>query len=104
MSATLNAQLFSDYFGDVPVVNIPGRTFPVEQYFLEDILEATDCVLEENSPYMKYRREDEDLTSLLEMCKVRSEHAMPKDSIKDENLKLEQVLARYSGISRYIYV
>lgn len=28
-SATLNAQKFSDFFGSVPVYNIPGRTFPV---------------------------------------------------------------------------
>ena len=32
MSATLNADLFSRYFGaGTPVVEIPGRTFPVEQ-------------------------------------------------------------------------
>ena len=41
MSATLNAQLFSDYFVSCPVVDIPGRTFPVEQFFLEDTIELT---------------------------------------------------------------
>jgi hypothetical protein len=29
-SATLNAQKFSDFFGNVPIYNIPGRTFPVD--------------------------------------------------------------------------
>ena len=29
-SATLNATKFSDFFGNVPIFNIPGRTFPVE--------------------------------------------------------------------------
>ncbi len=31
MSATLNAELFSNYFGGAPVIEIPGRTFPVDQ-------------------------------------------------------------------------
>ncbi|KAI0233182.1 ATP-dependent RNA helicase DHX29 [Lamellibrachia satsuma] len=30
MSATLDADKFSSYFHHCPVVNIPGRTFPVE--------------------------------------------------------------------------
>jgi hypothetical protein len=29
MSATLDATLFSNYFGGCPVIDIPGRTFPV---------------------------------------------------------------------------
>eukprot|EP01063_Lacrimia_lanifica_P021372 TRINITY_DN2868_c0_g1_i1.p1 TRINITY_DN2868_c0_g1~~TRINITY_DN2868_c0_g1_i1.p1 ORF type:complete len:1164 (+),score=463.84 TRINITY_DN2868_c0_g1_i1:59-3550(+) len=29
-SATLNAEKFSTYFGNCPILNIPGRTFPVE--------------------------------------------------------------------------
>lgn len=41
MSATLNAEGFSKYFGDCPHLNIPGFTFPVEQYFLEDVLQRT---------------------------------------------------------------
>lgn len=41
MSATLNAEMFSAYFGDAPTVHIPGFTYPVEQLFLEDALQAT---------------------------------------------------------------
>ena len=29
MSATLNAELFAQYFDDAPVISIPGRAFPV---------------------------------------------------------------------------
>ena len=32
-SATMNAQKFSEFFGAVPIFNIPGRTFPVEIMF-----------------------------------------------------------------------
>ncbi|XP_034294296.1 probable ATP-dependent RNA helicase DHX34 isoform X3 [Pantherophis guttatus] len=29
MSATINIQLFADYFGDAPVIQVPGRLFPI---------------------------------------------------------------------------
>ncbi len=38
-SATLSADIFSDYFGGVPVFRIPGRTFPVETYFSKSVQE-----------------------------------------------------------------
>ncbi|XP_028756382.1 DExH-box ATP-dependent RNA helicase DExH3-like [Neltuma alba] len=41
MSATLNAELFSNYFGDAPTFHIPGFTYPVRARFLEDVLEMT---------------------------------------------------------------
>lgn len=49
MSATLNAKLFSDYFNGAPVLEIPGRTFPVQQIFLETILDMSKFVLEPDS-------------------------------------------------------
>ncbi|ONI21430.1 hypothetical protein PRUPE_2G065300 [Prunus persica] len=41
MSATLNAELFSNYFGGAPTIHIPGFTYPVKAHFLEDVLEMT---------------------------------------------------------------
>nr|XP_043630716.1 DExH-box ATP-dependent RNA helicase DExH3 [Erigeron canadensis] len=41
MSATLNAELFSSYFGGAPMIHIPGFTYPVRSYFLENVLEMT---------------------------------------------------------------
>lgn len=41
MSATLNAELFSTYFGGAPMIHIPGFTYPVRAHFLEDVLEIT---------------------------------------------------------------
>ncbi|KAL4579620.1 hypothetical protein LXL04_015774 [Taraxacum kok-saghyz] len=41
MSATLNAELFSNYFQEAPMIHIPGFTHPVRAHFLEDILEIT---------------------------------------------------------------
>lgn len=34
MSATLNAEMFSDFFGKCPILRIPGKTFPVELNYL----------------------------------------------------------------------
>lgn len=56
MSATVNADLFSSYFNNCPVLEIPGRTFPVQQVFLEEVLENIPYCLEERSPYA--RREE----------------------------------------------
>ncbi|KAG7032056.1 DExH-box ATP-dependent RNA helicase DExH5, mitochondrial, partial [Cucurbita argyrosperma subsp. argyrosperma] len=41
MSATLDAELFSSYFGGAQIIYIPGFTHPVKTHFLEDILEMT---------------------------------------------------------------
>jgi ATP-dependent RNA helicase DHX29 len=60
MSATLEAQRFSTYLGGVPVLNIPGRTFPVETKFLEDAVELTQYRLSENEANT-VRDEDDDL-------------------------------------------
>lgn len=40
MSATIDHTLFTQYFNGCPVVHVEGRTFPVETYFLEDIVET----------------------------------------------------------------
>ncbi|KAG9148440.1 hypothetical protein Leryth_016921 [Lithospermum erythrorhizon] len=57
MSATLNAELFSSYFGAAPMIHIPGFTFPVRSYFLENILEATGYRL---TPYNQIDNYGED--------------------------------------------
>ncbi|KKK25471.1 hypothetical protein ARAM_006006 [Aspergillus rambellii] len=44
MSATLDADIFTKYFGgpqSVGLVNIPGRTFPVDDYYLDDVIRET---------------------------------------------------------------
>lgn len=48
MSATVDAQRFSSYLGGVPIMNIPGRTFPVETKYLEDAVEMTGYRLSED--------------------------------------------------------
>lgn len=41
MSATINQELFSNYFNGAPAIEIPGFTHPVKDFYLEDILDMT---------------------------------------------------------------
>lgn len=56
MSATVEAELFASYFkeklqNDISIVDIPGFTFPVQELYLEDVLELTGYKISRNSPY-----------------------------------------------------
>jgi ATP-dependent RNA helicase DHX29 len=41
MSATVDANRFSRYLNDAPIMTVPGRTFPVQTRYLEDAIELT---------------------------------------------------------------
>ncbi|RZF46510.1 hypothetical protein LSTR_LSTR009292 [Laodelphax striatellus] len=104
MSATANAKLFCDYFGgNVPIIDIPGRTFPVKSVYLEDLLECTRYVLDENSEYTRIRKGNnstlEELETELEVCDIRTAAATPNEKIRDEFLTLQQISIRYDQYS-----
>ncbi|XP_052179398.1 DExH-box ATP-dependent RNA helicase DExH7, chloroplastic isoform X2 [Diospyros lotus] len=56
MSATVDPDLFSRYFGHCPVITAQGRTHPVSTYFLEDVYENINYQLASDSP--AYLRDD----------------------------------------------
>ncbi|RUS71410.1 hypothetical protein EGW08_020831 [Elysia chlorotica] len=110
MSATLNAELFSDYFGDCPALEIPGRTYPVQEFFLEHAINFTRYQLEERSPYARSSKNqsgssgrglgldialdslDEDFAAL----KAPSEAA--GDRVLDMRLSPKQLRLRYPDV------
>ncbi|ALC48383.1 CG1582 [Drosophila busckii] len=102
MSATLNAKLFSDYFGGAPVLDIPGRTHPVQQFFLEDILEMSDFVMECDTKYCRKLRKQEQelLLRELEFADVQASGEPPGQKIKDEKLTLAETYLRYAEYSK----
>ncbi|XP_077104241.1 ATP-dependent DNA/RNA helicase DHX36 isoform X1 [Siphateles boraxobius] len=51
MSATLNAEKFSKYFNNCPMIHIPGYTYPVKEFLLEDVVELLRF-----QPKQQYRR------------------------------------------------
>lgn len=64
MSATVDAERFSNYLGGAPVLNVPGRTFPVRVQFLEDAVELTGYSIDQKGP--KLIDEDDDLEAEVE--------------------------------------
>uniref|UniRef100_A0A3Q1JIH6 Putative ATP-dependent RNA helicase DHX57 n=1 Tax=Anabas testudineus TaxID=64144 RepID=A0A3Q1JIH6_ANATE len=114
MSATLNANLFSEYFYNCPTIHIPGRTFPVDQFFLEDSIAKTGYVIEDGSPYMRSGKHNmsstsgrgnkgeprdvvddlgDDVWNFMSFCKKD----LVKDSIPDQQLSLQDLTVRYKG-------
>ncbi|KAH0838412.1 P-loop containing nucleoside triphosphate hydrolase protein [Lanmaoa asiatica] len=55
MSATVDSDKISSFFGGCPVIHVPGRTFPVDVLYLEDAIEHTGWSISEDSPYAKRR-------------------------------------------------
>ncbi|XP_070590792.1 putative ATP-dependent RNA helicase DHX57 [Erythrolamprus reginae] len=110
MSATLNADIFSQYFSSCPVVNIPGSTFPVEQFFLEDAIAMTGYILEDGSPYMRRVKATANKagrhtrTAAEEVEETLKGSGLVKitvqDSVPDQALTFQQLLIRYKGVSR----
>ncbi|KAK3674438.1 hypothetical protein LTR78_005524 [Recurvomyces mirabilis] len=49
MSATVNAQRFSNYLDGAPIIDVPGRTFPVQAKYLEDAIELTGHIPEDGT-------------------------------------------------------
>lgn len=63
MSATINTYMFQQYF-DCPVIKVPGRLYPVEMNFLEDIENLPDI-----QKYKTYKyHDDNDDESLTVDC------------------------------------
>ncbi|XP_019134505.2 putative ATP-dependent RNA helicase DHX57 [Larimichthys crocea] len=119
MSATLNANLFSEYFYNCPTVHIPGRTFPVDQFFLEDAIAKSRYVIEDGSPYMRSGKQNSSFTSgqgsrggprdvvddlgddmwnFMSFCKKD----FVKDSIPDQQLSLQELTVRYKDTKKSV--
>ncbi|KAK3549943.1 hypothetical protein QTP86_016870 [Hemibagrus guttatus] len=63
MSATIDCDKFARYFNRCPAVTIPGKTFPVEVFHLEDIVEETGYVLDQDSEYsQRFVEEEEEIS------------------------------------------
>ena len=45
-SATMNAQKFADFFGNVPTFTIPGRTFPVDVLYSKNTVRKQKVLVE----------------------------------------------------------
>lgn len=53
MSATIDSELFSGYFDDCPVINVPGRLFDVHVNYLDEILHLMDYSTSKMREYVR---------------------------------------------------
>lgn len=78
MSATIDTTLFSEYFGNCPVLEIPGRAFPVQQFFLEDCVEMTKFMPTPESRKKSKDRDDEEKAVIAENGEDASDQNLNK--------------------------
>ncbi|XP_075638582.1 DExH-box ATP-dependent RNA helicase DExH1 isoform X2 [Castanea sativa] len=99
MSATINADLFSKFFGNAPTIHIPGLTFPVAESFLEDVLEKTRYSIKsefdnfEGNSRRRRRQQDskkDPLTELFEDAGIDSQY-------KNYSVSTRKSLEAWSG-------
>ncbi|KFV80066.1 ATP-dependent RNA helicase A, partial [Struthio camelus australis] len=58
MSATIDTSMFCEYFFNCPIVEVFGRTFPVQEYFLEDCIQMTQFIPPSKDKKKKEKDED----------------------------------------------
>nr|CAH8828658.1 unnamed protein product [Trichobilharzia regenti] len=63
MSATIDISMFNDYFGECMILDIEGRTHPVEYYFLEDCVKMVNFVPPPVEEKKKKRRQEVENTA-----------------------------------------
>ncbi|XP_044288660.1 ATP-dependent DNA/RNA helicase DHX36 [Varanus komodoensis] len=91
MSATLNAEKFSEYFDNCPMIHIPGFTYPVKEYLLEDVIEK-----------LRYTPENTDRRSHWKKRFMQGRISRPEKEEKEEIYQdqwpdyLKQLKGRYS--------
>lgn len=109
-SATLNSSKFSNYFNDCPIINIPGKTFPVEVLYSQspqmDYIEAAlECVLnihinEGPGDILVFLTGQEEIDSC---CEILYERVKTLGDVMDELLILPVYSALPSEIQSKIF-
>ncbi|XP_045156414.2 3'-5' RNA helicase YTHDC2-like [Mercenaria mercenaria] len=93
MSATLNTELFVKYFDNCPAICVPGNLFPVEEYYLEDVIKWTGYT---NRKMEKYRVELDEMETrteqLSQWCNQDPNTFDPRTFSKRKRKKKKQVI------------
>nr|XP_034195568.1 dosage compensation regulator isoform X1 [Osmia lignaria] len=105
MSATIDTTLFSNYFNNCPIIEVPGRSYPVQRYFLEDCIQLTNFVPPMDSKKRKSRDTDdlptegepeENLNKVIgETYSIQTKNAMAQLTEKEISFELIEALLRY---------
>ena len=93
MSATVDAEKISNFFGGCPFFSVPGRTFPVQVNYLEDAVEVADWHIDESSQYAIRSRNVKTGAKQLEW----TEEGVNSESDDEEQDPTKLSAARYSA-------
>ncbi|XP_028113069.1 DExH-box ATP-dependent RNA helicase DExH7, chloroplastic isoform X2 [Camellia sinensis] len=99
MSATVDSDLFSRYFGHCPVITAQGRTHPVSAHFLEDIYESINYRLASDSP--AYLRDDTSTKKNDPVSNHRGKKNLVLSGWGDESILFEDSINPYYIPSAY---
>ena len=97
MSATLDSNLFASFFSGAPVLNVPGRTFPVATYHLEDLLDGCNHIIEEGSRYAVRDTRGRGGTASIEISTRGGEKRKEVHSLESGGVHLAEVSDDYPG-------
>lgn len=53
MSATVDVKIFQGLFGELQTTHIKGRTFPIQDYYLDDVLQKTQFKIDINGEWIQ---------------------------------------------------
>ncbi|GMR32726.1 hypothetical protein PMAYCL1PPCAC_02921 [Pristionchus mayeri] len=96
MSATMNADLFSQYFDNAPIYLIKGRTFPVEVLYAEALNgDGSDYVYNVLITILQAHEREPISDDILVFLTGREEIELTAAKLKDVNQKLSQKMAIY---------
>lgn len=104
MSATIDTQMFTEYFGNCPIVEIEGRSFAVQEYYLEDVINMLSFVppLPEKKKKREETEDDEEENCNLvcsEDYSFQTKNSMAQLSEKELSFELvEALLHHISGL------
>ncbi|NWU99713.1 DHX9 helicase, partial [Upupa epops] len=102
MSATIDTSMFCEYFFNCPIIEVFGRTYPVQEYFLEDCIQMTQFVPPPKEKKKKEKDEengeDEDTNCNL-ICSdeygPETKNSMAQLSEKETSFELIEALLMY---------
>ncbi|RHZ54344.1 hypothetical protein Glove_428g91 [Diversispora epigaea] len=108
MSATIEAKKLSSHFSGCPLVEVPGRTFPVAIKYLEDVVEETEYMINEGDEYARkiYRKIKDEGTITIgrgdSSQKLNYELEEDRDMNDDFEFPDEELLSSYSQRTRLV--
>ncbi|XP_048458069.1 ATP-dependent RNA helicase A [Rhincodon typus] len=103
MSATIDTTMFREYYFNCPIIEVYGRTYPVQEYFLEDCIQMTRFVPPPRDKKKKDKDEDgggdDEEVNCNNICgddyETETKRAMAQMSEKETPFELIEALLKY---------